>query len=114
MSQQRQTFNLGVIAAYSFLHFGAFLVVGLTFAWLANRVERARRFWLPAVVVFVLLEGLFLGTVVIVSGWVMRDLGWLPVLLGNLSAVIAMAAWIWHGHPKLREKALEQAVATRA
>ncbi len=104
-------FNLGVILAYSFLHLGAFFAVGIAFAWLAHQVQHASGFWMRAVAVLVLLEGLFMGTLEIMSGWVIGELGWWVVLMANLLAVTAMGIWIWRQHPGLREKLFEQAVA---
>ncbi len=97
-------FRLGVILAYSFLHLGAFLAVGITFAWLAHRAKQTAGFWLRGVAVLVLLEGLFLGTVEIMSGWVLGEVGWWVVLIANVLAVAAMGGWILRRHPELRVK----------
>jgi hypothetical protein len=102
--------NLGVIAAYSVLHLLAFALVGIAFAWLASHAKRAQNFWLRALVVLVVLEALFLGTLVIVSGWVVENVGWAGILTANVLAVVAMGLWIWWRHPKeggLRQQAAE-------
>jgi hypothetical protein len=96
--------RLGVILAYSFLHLGAFLAVGIAFAWLAYRAKRTSGFWLRGVAVLLLLEVLFFGTVTIMSGWVLGELGWWVVLIANGLAVVAMGGWILRQHPDLRKQ----------
>jgi hypothetical protein len=97
-------FQVGVIVAYSFLHLAAFFAVGIVFAWLAHQVERATAFGTRAAAVLLLLEGLFFGTVVIFSGWVVGALGWWVIVVANALAVGAMGAWILRRHPKLRAR----------
>jgi hypothetical protein len=96
--------RLGVILAYSFLHLGAFFAVGITFAWLVHRAKETSGFWLRGAAVFFLLEALFFGTVTIMSGWVLDELGWPVVLIANGLAVVAMGGWILRRHPELRVK----------
>jgi hypothetical protein len=86
--------SLGVVTAYSFLHLTTFIVVGIAFAWLARGAGRAR-FWGRTAGSLVLLEGLFLGTLVIVGGWVIQLIGWFTIVIANLVAVVSMALWLW-------------------
>lgn len=104
--------NLGVILAYSFIHITVFAAVGIAFAWLAARVVRASGFWVEATVVLIVLESLFLGTVGIMSEWVITDLGWATILIGNAFAVISMGALLWWRDPRLREVVLKRAVVS--
>lgn len=90
--------NLGVLAAYSFVHVAAFVLVGLAFVWLVRRGGRAAEFWVRAAVVLVLLEGLFFGTTMILDGWIMTAVGPLAVLVANALAVVTMALWTWRTH----------------
>jgi hypothetical protein len=95
--------RISVILAYSFLHLVVFCVVGITFAWFANRLQSRSGFWMPTIRVLVLLEVLFLGTVYLRSPWLTEIFGWGVILVGNLLAVGAMGLWIWMKHPKLRK-----------
>jgi hypothetical protein len=88
-------FNLGIILGYSFLHLATFLAVGVAFAWLASRQGERPGVWMRSLAVLVLLEGLFLGSVGIATGWVMEALGWPFILIANVLAVGSMGAWIW-------------------
>lgn len=105
--------NLGVIGAYSFLHLFAFCAVGIAFAWVAERIERAPGFWLLGLMAFIVVEGLFIATAGIVSAWVLGTLGWIQIGVGNLVAVAAMGAWLWQTHPRLRQQLTKRAVATQ-
>ncbi len=87
--------NLGVLAAYSFLHVAAFVLVGIAFVWLVRRRGGTARLWVRAAVVLILLEGLFFGTVIIVNRWVLAALGEVAVLVANILAVVTMALWTW-------------------
>lgn len=102
-------FNLGVMLAYSFLHIAAFAAVGIVFAWLAGRAALAPGFWMRAAAVFVVVEALFLGTLSIVSGWVVHDLGWLTILVANALAVTVMGVAIWRRGPHLGKHLVEEA-----
>ena len=105
--------NAGIIAAYTFLHLAAFAVVGVGFAWAAERITRAPGLWLLALMTFIVVEGLFIGAAGAVSEWVLGTLGWVTIGIGNLLAVGAMGFWMWRAHPKLRERLAEEAVATQ-
>jgi hypothetical protein len=105
--------NTGIIAAYTFVHLTAFGVVGVAFAWTAERITRAPGFWMLALMAFIVVEGLFIGSAGAVSEWVLGTLGWITVGVGNLLAVGTMGFWLWRAHPKLRERLGEEAVATQ-
>ena len=70
----------------------------------AGRAHRARSGW--CVLVLLLIEGLFLGTVFILSEQVIADLRWWVILIGNLLAVGTMALCIWMRNPGLRGRKL--------
>lgn len=103
--------NVAVIAAYTFLHISVFVAVGMMFAWLAERVERTPDFWIRGAAVLLVLEGMFLGTVGMMSGWIMQDLGWITVLVSNVVAVLAMGMWMLRSRPALRNVLVPDGVA---
>lgn len=86
--------NLGVMAAYSVLHLVAFVLVGIAFAWLVHRSGDTSRVWLQGIVLLVILEGMFFGTVAMVSGWLVEDLGWWVLLIANVIAIGSMGYWM--------------------
>ncbi len=103
--------NVAVIGAYTFLHISVFAGVGMMFAWLAERVEHTPDFWIRGAAVLLLLEGMFLGTVGMMSGWIMQDLGWITVLVSNVVAVLAMGMWMLRSRPELRRLLVTSGVA---
>jgi hypothetical protein len=104
--------DVGVIAAYTAVHFAAFAAVGIALEWSAVRIERTPGMWLMALLTLIMLEGLFIGTVGSLSGWVLGALGIWAIGVANVAAVAAMGAWLWKSHPRLRQP-LDAAVQTR-
>lgn len=105
--------SLGLIAAYSVVHLAAFSVVGILVVCVAQCLERTPSLWLLVVMAFIVLDALFLGTVGLLSDWVMGVLGWWAVGIGNLVAVAAMGGLVWQRSPELRHRLLEEPVSTR-
>ncbi|MGH7476251.1 MAG: hypothetical protein ACRELD_08170 [Longimicrobiales bacterium] len=105
--------TLGSVAAYTLLHFALFAAAGICFAWAAEQLERAPSLWLMAFMAFVILEGVFLGTLLGRGAWVLGDLNWWAVGIGNLIAVAAMAGWLWRTRPALRRELREVPADTR-
>lgn len=104
--------DVGVVAAYTAVHLAAFAAGGIVLEWSAERIERAPGLWLMALLTVIILEGLFVGTVGSLSGWVLGDLGIWAIIIANLAAVAAMGAWLWKSHPRLRQP-LDSTVQTR-
>jgi hypothetical protein len=104
--------DLGMIVAYTLVHVAAFAVVGIALEWAAVRIERAPGMWLMALLTLIILEGLFIGTVGALAGWVLGTLGIWAVGIANVAAVAAMGGWLWVTHPRLRQSA-EAPVQTR-
>jgi hypothetical protein len=65
-----------------------------------------------ALMAFITVEAGFMGVAGLLGGWVLGTLGWITVVVGNLLAVGAMGRWIWVTHPRLRQRLVEQPVAT--
>jgi hypothetical protein len=105
--------NVAVIAAYTMIHFAAFLAVGIALVWGSERLEQTPGMWLMGLLTFIILEGLFLGTIGSLAGWVLGTISWWAVGIGNLVAVLAMGTWVWATHPKLRHELMEKPVKTR-
>lgn len=105
--------GVAVIAAYTLLHLALFAGMGVVLEWSASRLERAPGMWLVALLAFITLEALFIGTLSPLSGWVLGDLGYWAVSVANLVAVAAMGAWVWATHPLLRHELTDQPVQTQ-
>ncbi|HEX9705487.1 MAG TPA: hypothetical protein VGA20_09590 [Gemmatimonadales bacterium] len=104
--------DLGVVAAYTVLHVGVFIAIGMGLAWLARQVERAPQFLLLVVLACIVLQALVVPAMALTAEWVLGTLGWWSVVVGNLFGVGSMAAWIWLKHPGLR-RVLQQPMEVR-
>jgi hypothetical protein len=92
------------IAGYTFLHFAAFLLVGVIAAALADAAEKNPPLLLGLALLFVTFEVLFIGIMAIAATWLLDALAWWTVAIANLIAASAMGAYLWHVHPFLREE----------
>ena len=95
--------DLAMIAGYTVVHLATFAAVGIVLEWAALRIERTPGMWLMALLTLIILEGLFLGTVGALSGWVLGTLGIWAIGVANVAAVAAMGGWLWVTHPRLRQ-----------
>lgn len=94
--------SLGIVAAYTTVHLCAFLLVGLLFEWVAGTVERTPALWIVFALGFIVMEAVFVPAAGLAGAWVMRELSWWAVGIGNLVSVAVMGWWTWRGHPSLR------------
>lgn len=104
--------SVAVIAAYTMVHFAAFVVVGIALVWAAEKVEQTPGKWLIGLLTFIVLEAIFLGTLGSLAEWVIGAMSWWAVGIGNIVAVLAMGWWVWATHPRLRRELLEKPVKT--
>ena len=105
--------GVAVIAAYTLVHLALFVGMGIVLEWSAARLERVPGMWLVALLAFITLEALFIGTLGPLSGWVLGDLGYWAVSVANLVAVAAMGSWVWVTHPRLRHELIDRPVQTQ-
>jgi hypothetical protein len=96
--------NLATIGGYTAIHFAVFMALGALFVWMVDKVQSAPRRWLIALMAFILLDGLFAGTLMMVGEWVIASLGVWAVAVANIVAVALMAVMVWTTHPVLRSE----------
>lgn len=78
------------VPAYTVLHYMSFQVVGTATAWAMDRLKVAAPTLLGLAVGFLLFDLLFYGSVVATGADVVAELGWPPVLIGNMLAGLAV------------------------
>jgi hypothetical protein len=89
------------IAAYTAVHFAAFVAVGIVFAYLMNLFERFPIMFFVLLVLFLCLEaGFFALDAGLRTGMMVRLRPW-TVLVANLLAATAMAWYQWRRHPSV-------------
>ena len=91
-----------VIIAYCVFHFVAFVLAGVLFVWITERIERRPSFMLFALLFVILGEALALATLATYAQWGLGSLGVWSVTVANLLGIAVMGWYIWATHPRLR------------
>ena len=92
--------SLGIVVAFTVLHWLAFVLTGALASWLLARAEHNPNLGFGVLLFFVLLTGGFVGGAMMFAEPVLHALAWQSVLIGNLVAAVAMGGylWRWHAH----------------
>jgi hypothetical protein len=93
----------GIVAAYTALHFTAFIALGLLASALAARAERHEHVLLGAVLLFVTMEVFVIGMIAIAASWLLSEVPWWSIAVANVLAAIVMGTYLWREHPMLHE-----------
>lgn len=94
--------NVGMVYAYTGIHFALFIAFGIALASVIIQFERTPVIGYLLVVVAVIFE---LGFLVLILGFakpLLEEIPWWAVLIGNLLALLAMAAYFRWRHPELK------------
>lgn len=94
--------GLLTVAGYTIVHFAAFILVGLAAAAIAVEAERTPPLLLAGLLIFATFEAFFLGVLAVVAEWLLGEIGWVSIGLGNLLATVVMAGYLLKAHPDLR------------
>ena len=106
-SPEQVRISFGVVAAYTVVHVVGFALIGVVFAWSAERLQRMPSMWLIWLLAFIMAEGVFFGTAGGSGQWVMGSIGWWAIGLGNLIGIAAMAWRVKMTHPQLADRLRE-------
>ena len=91
------------IAAYTAFHFIVFMAVGLLFSYMMTLFERFPIVGFVLLVLFLCLQlGFFVLDVILGASLTGQLRGW-TIVVGNLLAAGAMAWYLWHRHPHIKE-----------
>lgn len=96
--------SLATVLGYTALHFAAFFTFGVGLAGLVRQVERFPPLIFLLIILAVVFELFVVGLVAILGQWILRELAWWSVLVGNLLAALTMGGYLWRVHPQLREQ----------
>jgi len=86
--------DLGMVAAYSVLHGGALVAVGILAAWATALRRGSVPTFTLAIALFAVLELGFLFTCALLEPTLLEAVGVAPATVGNLLAAIGMAAYL--------------------
>jgi hypothetical protein len=101
------------IIGYSVFHFVSFMLAGVLFVWVTERLERRPSFLLFALLFVILGEALAVSILAGYAQWGLGSLGMWSVTIANILAIAVMGWYIWATHPTLRHIAEEPPPAVR-
>ncbi len=87
---------------FTWVHVLAFAVIGGVAAWLLELAGRDPNYGFGILLLFVIFMFGFLAAAMIFAEPVLHALAWPAILVGNVLAAAAMAAYFWRRHPDLR------------
>jgi hypothetical protein len=96
--------NAGTVLGYTAVHVTGFLLLGVVAAGLVAQAEKFPPLVWALTLLFVVFEVLFVGLVALLGAWILEELAWWSVLLGNLLAAVGMGGYLWRAHPVLQEE----------
>ncbi|MFQ5888829.1 MAG: hypothetical protein ACE5JR_02120 [Gemmatimonadota bacterium] len=97
-------FAAATILGYTLIHLAAFLVFGVIVSGLVTQAERTPPILFLLLLMFVVVQTFFIAMVVMLGNWILEQLAWWSVLLGNVIAAFTVGVYMWNVHPGLREK----------
>lgn len=95
-------FSTTTIIGYTLIHFAAFLLAGVVASVLVTQAEKAPHLVFGIIILFVIVETFFIFMVAMLGTWLMEELAWWSVLVGNLLAAVSMGGYLLKVHPILR------------
>jgi len=93
--------DVPTVLGYTVLHFAVFGVLGVVVSTALARAGKVPHLLLGGVILFVAMEALFLGALTIVAEFLLGNLAWWTVAIGNLLAVLVMGGFFAVRHPGL-------------
>ncbi len=94
--------SLETVLVYTWVHGLVFCAIGGAAAKLLELADRDVHVGFGVLLLAVLFEFGFVGAAFIFAEPILHALAWPSVLIGNLLAAAAMAAYFWRHHPYLR------------
>ena len=90
------------VIGYTVLHIVAFVVTGFFAATIVTAAEDTPPLILGAVMFFAVFEAFFMGLLAMVAEFLLSDLAWWTIAVGNILAAVIMGWYLWEHHPRLR------------
>lgn len=92
----------GPVLAYNGAHLLLFLIFGGFMAWLTSLAERGEQMWYVSLVAFLIVAPHVIGLPVWYNTPIRQVVSMWGVVLATTLAAIAMTAYLWRAHPRLR------------
>ena len=97
-------FSAATIVGYTLIHAAAFLLAGVLVSALVTQAERAPYLVFGMILLLVIFETFFIAMVAMLGTWLMQELAWWSVLVGNFLAAASMGGYMLKAHPQLRRE----------
>lgn len=92
----------GMIAAFTLVHTGAFILIGIAATAIVRGIRQHPPLVLGAILLFVTLETFFIGLIAITATWLVDALTWWSIAFANLLAAVVMGGYLWRAHPEVQ------------
>ena len=94
--------SAGTVIGYSVSHVVAFIAIGIVVAALLALADRFPPLYFGMIVLFVVFETFVVFLAALLGEWILQQLAWWAIVVGNLLAAIAMGLYFSKRHPELR------------
>jgi len=100
--------STGTVLGYSLYHVAAFTLLGIIASALLTQAEKFPPLLFGLFLLFVVFETFVIFLAALLGAWLMQELAWWAILVGNLLAAVAMGLYLRSRHPELGSKLREQ------
>lgn len=94
----------GPVFAYNGAHMLVFLLFGGFMAWLTSLAEKGEQMWYVSLITLLIVLPHVIGLPVWFDVTIGQVLSLWSVVIATTAAAIAMAAYLWHAHPRLHRE----------
>jgi hypothetical protein len=96
--------SAGTVLGYTLYHVAAFALVGIIASALLTQAEEFPPLLFGLFILFVVFETFVIFLAALLGSWLMQELAWWAIVVGNLLAAIAMGLYLRSRHPELGAK----------
>ena len=93
--------SAGTVLGYSLYHVAAFVLLGIIASALLAQAEKFPPLLFGLFLLFVVFETFVIFLAALLGSWIMQELAWWAILVGNLLAAVAMGLYLRSRHPEL-------------
>jgi hypothetical protein len=98
----------GTVLGYTLYHVAAFSLLGIIASALIAQVVKFPPLMFGLILLFVVFETFVVLLVALLGTWIMQEVAWWAILVGNLLASISMGIYLQKRHPGLQESLREE------
>lgn len=98
----------GTVLGYTLYHVAAFSLLGIVASALLAQAVRFPPLVFGLILLFIVFETFVVLLVALLGTWIMQEVAWWAVLVGNVLAAISMGSYLRKRHPGLRASLKEE------